>query len=172
MIYSANKVMDFIIDSDNLAKLAQVGVDLTLEKVFEVTTMFELFNDDNPEKKIMSEYTQLFPTVNKFWRAEKGFNVKKGRTYSIQFDQGLKNLLPHLTAFIYQRSTLARNGLLIRSSVYDPGFGTPKMGAMLYAFNSGFIEVHSRVAQILIHENYRTDSYNGQYQNKNTAGEV
>ncbi len=158
MLLNANKIMPYIIDESNLAEKAQVGVDLTINKLYEIEDGFVLTRTD----KTMSRNDRVLP-INGF------LNVERGKVYSLEMDQGLKNLPNNLTAFIQQRSTLARNGLVIRSSVIDPGFGTEKIGAILYAHNTGKIEEHMRVAQIIVQGNEPTELYNGQYNNKNTA---
>ena len=160
MLRNAEYIRKYVIDDKELAENAQVGVDLTVNKLYEITEDFILSKDGFGKK--MAKNVEIQPDPMGF------FHVKKGKVYSIEMDQGLKNLSEGLTAFIYQRSTLARNGIFIRSSVYDPGFGTPAMGAILYAFNSGQIEQHMRVAQILFHQNEPANLYSGQYQNKNS----
>lgn len=146
-----------------LAKPAQVGVDITLNKVSEIVGGGFVMQD--PYKTKHGKYEEV-KTVQaerpdgSF--AEEVFMLTPG-VYSIEFDQGLKPLSKNDTAIIYNRSSLGRNGVLIRSSIYDPGFETPKMGAVMYVFAPVSIERHSRVAQIVIHENEDAELYEGQY---------
>ena len=67
--------------------------------------------------------------------------------------------------FRSQRSSLYRNGAIINSPVFDPGFETQNMGTLLYVFEPIFIELDARVAQIYFHECETADKYDGQWQN-------
>ena len=178
--------MPFILDPVGRAKKAQVGVDLTLGKVSKVGkyNAFDLMSYQKPldswwssagiilndEKATgtlrhakVAEYTVIEPMaaadgLSTFtaWHLEPG-------AYAIEFNEGLKPLPVNNTAIIINRSSVARSGALIRSSVYDPGFASPAMGAMMYVFTPIIIEEHARVAQILIFENEEAEAYNGQY---------
>lgn len=163
MLLNADQIYDQIIPNENLCEKAQVGVDLTLKEVYILkNSSFIITKDNSFFSKKMSETQKL--TVN-----NEGFYELKPGVYSIIFNEGLKNLQPDQTAFIYQRSTLGRNGILIRSSVYDPGFGTPEMGAIMYVTSKGLIEKDARVAQILIMQNVPVNNlYDGSYNNKKT----
>jgi deoxycytidine triphosphate deaminase len=174
MIRNADYVMDnYIIDNEGLAKPAQVGVDLTLNKISSITSDIRgeggiIYNDASAErtdiKALFAAYEELeLREVEHVGETIQVYDIAPG-VYSIEFDQGLRQLSTEDTAFIVQRSTLGRNGAMIRSSVYDPGFETPAMGAILYVFEPIRIEQHARVAQIVIHENYTAEEYEGSYQ--------
>lgn len=173
MIRNADYVMTLIIDPEKRAKKAQVGVDLTIKAINRIgqptrmradnpSSIYEdkgiIYNDESlvrGNKNNFGIYTPIAP--------EDGFFHLEEGTYSVEFDQGIRALPKNNTAFIWQRSTLGRNGVLIRSSVYDPGFETPNMGAILFVGRPVNIELHARIAQIVIHENEPTELYNGQY---------
>lgn len=181
MIRNANYAWDLIIDPTNRAKKAQVGVDLTLNKVSYIgNDGLYGFNDAawdsagiilSDEKATgtlrhakVADYTVVEPItsadgVSTFtaWRLIRG-------VYSIEFEQGLKPLPKDNTAMIINRSSVGRSGGLIRSSVYDPGFTTEKMGALLYVFTPIIIEQFARVAQIVVMINEDAELYNGSYQ--------
>ena len=177
MIRNAHNVMELIIDESNRAQKAQVGVDLTLNKVSRVGTGDDHFVDgsypweaagivagDATPKGIarIADYTEMRPVkkdhfVNPVYKLEPG-------VYSIEFEQGLKPLPANQTAMIINRSSVGRSGAMIRSSIYDPGFTTPKMGALMYVFTPIVIEQYARVAQIIIMENEEAELYSGQYQ--------
>ena len=55
--------------------------------------------------------------------------------YDITFNEGCK-IPENRVAFIKQRSSLYRNGAVINSPVFDPGFETENMGTLLYSTNS------------------------------------
>lgn len=176
MIRNAHTVMDLVIDEAGRAKKAQVGVDLTLNRVSLVGKQMMMYPDsgafenggvvasDASPKELskLAKYSEVEPrTMPGF--ANKVFVLERG-VYSIEFEQGLKPLPANQTAMIINRSTVGRSGALIRSSIYDPGFTTPKMGALMYVFTPIQIEQYARVAQIVIMENEEADLYNGSYQ--------
>jgi len=83
--------------------------------------------------------------------------------YDITFNEGCK-IPENRVAFIKQRSSLYRNGAIINSPVFDPGFETEFMGTLLYVHEPLFIEINARVAQIYFHECNGAELYNGQWQ--------
>jgi hypothetical protein len=83
--------------------------------------------------------------------------------YDITFNEGCK-IPDNRVAFIKQRSSLYRNGAIINSPVFDPGFETDFMGTLLYVHETLFIEENARVAQIYFHECAPAEKYDGQWQ--------
>jgi deoxycytidine triphosphate deaminase len=171
---NAHFVWDFIVEDDGakFAKKAQVGVDLSIAAIQKIEGGAFVFAD--PGKPKHGTATPVVPTALVDGdRQIVGWSLSPG-VYDVTFDQGLKPLPPDCTAVIYQRSTLGRNGSMIRSSIYDPGFTTPKMGAILYVHAPIAIEEHARVAQIVFFENdevassdvYGGANHNSQYQGK------
>ena len=177
MLRNAQYILDtYIIDEKNLAAPAQVGVDLTLAKVSTITSQLRglggLIYNDATAKRVgtkgqFAQYGEIAPTQSEHDGEMVDIFPLQPGVYSIEFDQGLRELSSSDTAFIVQRSTLGRNGAMIRSSVYDPGFHTPAMGAILYVWQPIRIEQHARVAQILVHENYEAEAYKGSYLGEN-----
>jgi deoxycytidine triphosphate deaminase len=84
--------------------------------------------------------------------------------YDITFNEGCK-IPDNRVAFIKQRSSLYRNGAIINSPVFDPGFETEFMGTLMYVNCPIFIEENARVAQIYFHECSPAEKYDGQWQN-------
>jgi deoxycytidine triphosphate deaminase len=61
-----------------------------------------------------------------------------------------------------------RNGAIITSSIFDPGFKTNNVGTYMIVFETIFIEENARVAQMYFHECEpvaQDKLYNGQWQN-------
>jgi len=85
-------------------------------------------------------------------------------TYDITFNEGCK-LPNNRVAFIKQRSSLYRNGAVINSPVFDPGFETEFLGTIMIVTRTIFIEENARVAQIYFYECEPAELYNGQWQN-------
>ena len=72
--------------------------------------------------------------------------------------------IPHNTvAYIYGRSTLNRNGIYARSSLYDSGFKN-FVGLTLYPFCNMSVRIGERIAQIVFTKAEQSGVYNGQYQ--------
>ena len=69
---------------------------------------------------------------------------------------------------IVQRSSVARCGAWIYSSIFDAGFHTDSMGTFMEVFHTITIEKNARVAQFYCYDCTdvnEEDLYNGQYQN-------
>ena len=148
-------------------KPAQVGYDLSLKAVQKIGNRIGgNFIADGKIGKVLKDKTELttytpFESI-KLDGAE-GWLLYEG-VYDITFNEGCK-IPENRVAFIKQRSSLYRNGAIINSPVFDPGFETQYMGTLLYVHETIFIEKNARVAQIYFHECNGAELYNGQWQN-------
>lgn len=155
--------------TESKGKVAQVGYDLTLKAVNKVGSSIVkggTFNKDAKIGKVLKDKTELttyipIETIN--LDGVKGWLLYEG-TYDITFWEGCK-IPDNRVAFIKQRSSLWRNGTLINSPVFDPGFETDNMGTIMMVTEPIFIEKDARVAQIYFHECVSAEMYNGQWQN-------
>jgi len=87
-------------------------------------------------------------------------------TYDITFNEGC-NIPNNYVGLIRQRSSMLRNGTVLHSSVFDPGFETEFMGTVMVVNETIFIEEGARVAQIYFHECEPVEDenlYSGQWQ--------
>jgi hypothetical protein len=115
------------------------------------------------DKTILNNYTPVKTT--KIDGIE-GWLLYPG-AYDITFHEGCK-IASNRIGMIRQRSSLLRNGAIIASSIFDPGFETDNMGTIMIVTATIFIEQDARVGQMYFHE---CDSvaeenlYNGQWQN-------
>jgi len=150
-------------------KPAQVGYDLSLKSVQKIGNKiggaYNLSNNSKigkvlKDKTELTTYTPLEPIS---LDGVKGWLLYEG-VYDITFHEGCK-IPDNRVAFIKQRSSLYRNGAIINSPVFDPGFETQNMGTLLYVYETIFIEQDARVAQIYFHECISAEMYNGQWQN-------
>jgi len=146
-------------------KPAQVGYDLSLKQVNSVGDQNQ-YDTDFRIGKVLKDKTQL--TTYKIYdkislEGNKGWLLYPG-VYDITFNEGCK-LPDNRVAFIKQRSSLYRNGTIINSPVFDPGFETEFMGTLMYVNRTIFIEENARVAQIYFHECQSAELYDGQWQN-------
>lgn len=144
-------------------KKAQVGYDLSLQTVKQIRA--------NPQDKIgivLKNKTTLagYSDVEKVnLEGERGWLLYPG-TYDLLFYEGC-NIPANYVGLIRQRSSLLRNGTIIHSSVFDPGFHTDNIGCVMRVNETIFIEEDARVAQIYFHQCEEVDQenlYNGQFQ--------
>jgi deoxycytidine triphosphate deaminase len=155
-------------------KPAQVGYDITLKAVNKIGTKVggNLFTEGRigkvlKDKTILTTYTAV---DTKQVDGAEGWLLYEG-VYDITFNEGCK-IPDNRVAFIKQRSSLYRNGAIINSPVFDPGFETENMGTLLYVHEAIFIEKDARVAQIYFHECEPAEKYDGQWQNDKQRGSL
>ena len=139
-------------------KPAQVGYDLSLKQVNKLES-FEKIGKVLKNKTELMNY-RPYPLMN--LDGNHGWLLYTG-VYDITFNEGCK-IPDNRVAFIKQRSSLYRNGAIINSPVFDPGFETEFMGTLLFVHETLFIEENARVAQIYFHECQSAEMYNGQWQ--------
>jgi deoxycytidine triphosphate deaminase len=151
-------------------KPAQVGYDITLKAVQKIGNrigggVYNLSRGGRIGKvlKDKTELTTYSPINTIMLDGVEGWLLHEG-VYDITFNEGCK-IPENRVAFIKQRSSLYRNGAIINSPVFDPGFETEFMGTLLYVHEPLFIEKDARVAQIYFHECNGAELYNGQWQN-------
>ena len=149
-------------------KPAQVGYDLTLKQVNSIgqTSNFNRNVINDKIGKVLKDKTELtnytpYGLIN--LDGVHGWLLYEG-VYDITFNEGCK-IPDNRVAFIKQRSSLYRNGAIINSPVFDPGFETEFMGTLMYVHCPIFIEENARVAQIYFHECAPAEKYDGQWQN-------
>lgn len=156
--------------SETKGKVAQVGYDVTLKAVNKIGNRIggDIYNIPRGGKigKVLKDKTELttYTPVNTVQLDDvEGWLLYPG-TYDIEFWEGCK-IPDNRVAFIKQRSSLWRNGTLINSPVFDPGFETDNMGTIMLVTETIFIEKDARVAQIYFHECGPAEKYAGQWQN-------
>lgn len=72
----------------------------------------------------------------------------------------------NIAAYIKTRSSLIRCGAIIHSGQFDGGFHTDNMGCFLQVLCPVYIEIGSRVGQLICHTSSAVENtYNGQWQN-------
>jgi deoxycytidine triphosphate deaminase len=143
-------------------KPAQVGFDLTLKQVNKIGRSEVKLPKIGKVLKDKTELTTYVPYELINLDGAHGWLLYAG-VYDITFNEGCK-LPANRVAFIKQRSSLYRNGTIINSPVFDPGFETEFMGTLMYVHETIFIEENARVAQIYFHECEAAELYNGQWQ--------
>ena len=151
-------------------KKAQVGYDLSLKEVSRIgiSTAGAAYNVDRGGKigKVLinqTELTNYSPVSKTSLDGNIGWLLYQG-AYDITFWEGCK-IPSNLVGLIRQRSSMLRNGTVLHSSVFDPGFETEFMGTVMVVNETIFIEADARVAQIYFHSCEEVkELYNGQWQ--------
>ena len=144
---------------------AQVGFDLSLKAVQQIAGKGVAMGKVLKDKSQLTTYTPMQTTM---LDGVEGWILYAG-VYDFTFNEGC-NIPANRTGFIKQRSSLYRNGTIINSAVFDPGFATDNMGTVAYVFETLFIEKDARVAQMYFHENADAEKYNGQWQGDKQRG--
>ena len=148
-------------------KPAQVGYDLSAKSINAIGK--DEFNSRPnigmvlKDKTILNNYT---PVETKIIDGVEGWLLYPG-AYDITFHEGCK-IASNRVGMIRQRSSLLRNGAIIASSIFDPGFETDNMGTIMIVTATIFIEQDARVGQMYFHECdgvAEENLYNGQWQN-------
>jgi deoxycytidine triphosphate deaminase len=169
---NAKQIIDegLLLLENTQGKPAQVGYDITLKTVQKIGNRIGggVYNLSRGGKigKVLKDKTELttYSLLNTIMLdGVEGWLLHEG-VYDITFNEGCK-IPENRVAFIKQRSSLYRNGAIINSPVFDPGFETQNMGTLLYVHEPLFIEKDARVAQIYFHECEPAEKYDGQWQN-------
>jgi len=147
-------------------KAAQIGYDLSLKEVNKIGIPTNTAGTIGKVLKDKTELTTYTPQPLLSLDGSRGWLLYPG-VYDITFHEGCK-IPDNYVGLIRQRSSMLRNGTVLHSSVFDPGFVTDFMGTVMVVNETIFIEAGARVAQIYFHECTPVHSdnlYNGQWQN-------
>lgn len=150
--------------------IQQVGIDLNLKTVSKLTTaVYESgFIPLSGKTTLCKRYEMLPALLSKADGQSNffGWTLAPG-AYDVTFEQGC-DIPADVTLLIRQRSSLTRNGAIIHSSVFDPGFKTNSIGTVLHVRTPIQIEYNARICQIYGYRNTPVapeNLYNGQFQN-------
>jgi len=190
MILTAAEILaeDLLRLSQSKGEPAQVGYDLSIKSIQQIVGGGGVFTEHStllPEYETVEKVkinTVEVPNKESSDRKQskkdypdkvKGWQLQAGAVYDITFLEGV-DLPDNRTAMIRQRSSLMRNGVLIQSSIFDPGFSTDNIGCVLFCFTDFFIEEDSRLAQIYFHTHNAVAPealYDGQFANDKQRSE-
>jgi deoxycytidine triphosphate deaminase len=167
---NANQILEeSLIKLDNAkGKPAQVGYDLSIKQVNKVGNPVPngIIGRVLKDQTILNTHT---PIEKISLEGKHGFLLYEG-VYDVIMNEGCK-IAPNRVGLIRQRSSLMRNGAIITSSVFDPGFETDNIGTYMIVFETIFIEEDARVAQIYFHKCEEVaELYDGQWQNDKQRG--
>lgn len=148
--------------------IQQVGVDLELIAVEQILGHGIVPNGKQktqlPNKVVVA--LGDIPVVDGSNQTTKGWLLHPG-SYDITLAQGCK-IPANQRLQIVQRSSMLRNGVILASSMFDPGFETENVGTVMHVSVPIFIQQNARVAQAYTTEVNPVDEkdlYNGQWQN-------
>lgn len=162
MILNAQQILaEGLIKLDTAkGKPAQVGYDLSIMEINKVGGSIG---------KVLKDKTELnthTPVGKTSLDGKTGWLLYAG-VYDVIMNEGCK-IAADRVGLVRQRSSLMRNGAIITSSIFDPGFETNNVGTYMIVFETIFIEEDARVAQMYFHkcDAVADDQlYNGQWQN-------
>lgn len=145
-------------------KAAQIGYDLSLKAVNKIGNVGKVL-------KNKTELASYQPIEKVQLDGHAGWLLYPG-AYDITFWEGC-DIPSNYVGLIRQRSSMLRNGTVLHSSVFDPGFSTEFMGTVMVVNETIFVEEDARVAQIYFHECTpvgEENLYNGQWQGDKQRG--
>ena len=162
MILNAEQLLEQgLLNLDNAkGKPAQVGYDLSVKEINKVGGSIGMVLVD---KTVLNTHESVKKTN---LEGKNGWLLYAG-VYDVIMNEGC-NIPSNRVALIRQRSSLMRNGAIITSSIFDPGFKTSNIGTYMIVLETIFIEQDARVAQVYFHECEpvaQNNLYNGQWQN-------
>lgn len=148
--------------------IQQVGVDLELIKIEQVVGSGFVPKEGKTQLAARMEIIpQEQPDGKSLWFLEPGvYDITLAQGCKIPADQRMR---------IVQRSSFLRNGAILSSSMFDPGFKTENMGTILHVKIPMIIEVGARVGQAYttnVNEVDANDLYDGQWQGDKQRQEV
>jgi len=102
--------------------------------------------------------------------ADGGYYDLEPGAYFVELNE-ITTIPPDAIGILLPRSTLLRNGLDVRTALFDPGYsGQPKV--MLVCHRPARIQKFSRIGQLIILKSDRefSQKYSGRYQGERAAG--
>lgn len=130
------------------------GIDLRLGKVYTYVKEEDYFLLSE-DKKHTRKLVEIQPEVDGYYVLDKGY-------YLIEFENFAK-IGTNETGWVFPRSTLMRNGIVIHTALYDSSYSGP-MCAGLSINSKAYIAKGTRIAQFVTLSADANGSYNGQYQ--------
>lgn len=175
MLHNADYIYENILKADNInttldhCKKAQVGVDLSVRKIYEFRSEGVVFVNSTTTPN----YHEIPAIVEREVVGREGFywHLNPG-TYIIEVNEGC-SFGPQDTGFVIMRSSLNRSGVSIASAVWDPGYTSVSENGEVHPMSIrmtvenpyGFdIYVNARIAQLVVATNDSASLYAGQFQ--------
>ena len=142
--------------------LQQIGIDIDCIKIYENKLFENKITLIGKEIKKTPEQLEL-TTMQLADSGIEVFYLYKGHSYLFESSFKVEVPINMCCKGLVNRSTFNRNGVMIRSGIFDPGYqGT--IGGTIYCFNDILIEKGTRIAQFVMEECDSYSLYSGQYQ--------
>lgn len=146
-LYDNKIVTNLSQDQEKLEKqIQQIGIDLTVAQIYRVDGVPEVsFFDKKLPKPHLVNLQKSNDDKLDHWHLNRGW-------YEVVFNEGCK-IPSDLALLIRQRSTLLRSGVILHSSVFDPGYECDNIGTVIHVRNQQGIVIYpgARLAQIYAH---------------------
>jgi dUTP pyrophosphatase len=131
------------------------GIDLSISEIFKIVKSSLILGDE-----IGTKHSTLEKLKGVGMR-EQHFELEAGTAYKVETDYYLT--LPHdVAAYVFTRSTLNRNGILVGSGLWDSGY-SGGVGTTIYPFQNLLLDLPCRVAQIVFIKAESSHLYKGTY---------
>ena len=161
MLLTCEQVLEkgLLLLDESKGKPAQIGYDLSVKEIRMMLAAGTIWcnKTEAPELGIPIETEIDVVTGKEVYYLEPGI-------YDLVFWEGCK-IPDNATGKIIHRSSVNRNGGLICSAIFEPGFCTNNIGTVLSLSYPICIEKNARLAQIYFEEHAPVkDTYNGQWQ--------
>ena len=174
MIRSADYVLQNVLVADEVnttlkyCKKAQVGVDVSVKNIFQITTPGFV----STGKSYIGKYEKV-PVKECTYKDNEGKEIKFNGwvlypdiPYIVEINEGVK-FGAHDTGKFIMRSSLNRNGVSIHSAVWDPKFDSIDGDKVLPvtlrltvdSHQHFYLEQNARIAQLVVWENEDTVGY-------------
>jgi len=131
------------------------AVDLRLDRVFKVHMHTPFILDE--DKKVHRDVDEISPDANGY------YHFKEGSYYQIRME-GEVDVAVGEAGWVVPRSTLQRNGLHVKTCLYDSGYNGP-MTQGLKCDGKAMIKRGTRVAQYICADAEALKEYDGDYGN-------
>ena len=158
MIKSGEWVAENVIADGVVSKQVQpAGVDLTLSELYDISELstFELLGDDRVHRN-RDEVSMVRHGDQTMYEVDEGW-------YLARYNE-VVDIPDNVVGFVWPRSTLMRNGVMVTSAVWDPGYKGQGFGG-LYTPGRTLLGNGERIAQIVFMEvRNSTGTYDGEYQ--------
>lgn len=153
------KIVTYPVTIDITKHIQQNGLDVDCVSVFGFDA--KKWNVIGVNKSVKAE-PQAEESMSLPLVGQNGWMLEKGKAFT--FDSSFQIEIPDgMCGWVIGRSTFNRQGILIRSSLFDSGFkGT--IGGTIYCFNNVAIEEGTRIGQFVMCEAKNASRYAGQYQ--------
>lgn len=141
------------------AQIQPSGVDLTLTAVFEPLEPGRITHNDAEIGE-----RQRLTGENLDRKSPETYYLSPGG-YIVRYDETVRIPENHV-GFVYPRSSLMRNGCMLNTAVWDPGYEGRGEG-LLQVHHDIELERGARIAQFVLAAADHEDTYDGSYQGEN-----